>query len=56
MNDCVHFDGNPKDCAIFGIPCEEPAWQKGCYMSIAQRDLMLKDPEQRTLTPAPEQP
>ena len=44
MNDCVHYDGNPHyPCAIYGIPCEEPAWQRGCYFSIKERDRMLAE-------------
>jgi hypothetical protein len=39
MNDCIHFDGNPHDCSIFGIACEAP--REGCYLSITERDEML---------------
>ena len=42
MNDCVHFDGNPHDCAIFGISCGEPTLKRGCYMSIAERDKAIQ--------------
>jgi hypothetical protein len=39
MNDCVHYDGNPHDCSIFGIACKVP--RIGCYLPIAKRDEML---------------
>jgi hypothetical protein len=39
MNDCIHFDGNPHDCSIFGISCKVP--KEGCYLSIEERDEML---------------
>jgi hypothetical protein len=42
MNDCIHFDEARNECGIYSIPCESLSREiKGCYMSIAERDLML---------------
>lgn len=43
MNDCVHFDECQNECGIFNIPCNSTSREiRGCYFSIAERDLMLK--------------
>lgn len=43
MNDCVHFDGEHTECGIFNEPCEEPSWQKGCYLSTTLRNKALEE-------------
>ena len=40
MNECIHSVENK--CGIFMILCEEPRWQKGCFMSEDERDKMLR--------------
>jgi hypothetical protein len=47
-NDCVHhgsFSDKKDNCGIFAEPCDEPAWQKGCYFSIRDREQLLKGGE-----------
>jgi len=42
MNDCIHFNEARDECGIWGYPCDSIAREvKGCYMSIAERDLEL---------------
>ena len=43
MNDCIHFDEGQEECAIWSIPCDSISREVlGCYMSIAERDIILK--------------
>jgi hypothetical protein len=39
MSECIYSVEN--QCKIFGIVCEEPRWEKGCFMSEDERDKML---------------
>ena len=42
VNDCVHFDIPNDICGIYCVPRESISSEiMGCYMSIAERDLML---------------
>lgn len=48
MNDCIHFSETTEECSIWGISCDSISREvKGCYMSIAERDLMLYDSRQQ---------
>jgi hypothetical protein len=48
MNDCIHFSETTDECAIYGVPCDSISREvKGCYMSIAERDLILYESQQK---------
>lgn len=45
LNDCIHFDEVQNGCGIFCIPCPSLSREVlGCYLSIAERNMMLVRP------------